>query len=396
MNSRRSGKRRGAMKVPLLDLKKQYESIKSSIMAATEEVYDSQQFILGPKVKELEERVAAYCQCRFAVGVSSGTDALMVSLMTAGIGNGDLVITTPYTFFATAGCIARSRAKPIFVDIEPDTFNIDPSKLKATLADMDKDRRSRLKAIMPVHLFGQCADMEPILELAREHDLEVIEDAAQAIGSEYAFQDGTFKRAGSMGNYGCFSFFPSKNLGAFGDAGMVTTNSEDIYESLMIMRGHGSKPKYYHKVVGGNFRLDALQAAILAVKLDHLDEWTARRQDNAALYRRFFQEAGLLKEVTLPLEKGKRHIYNQFVVRVKGRRDDLRQFLDANGVGTEVYYPLPLHVQECFSYLGYKADDFPVAAEWAKRNLALPIFPELAPEQIKYVVDKICEFVLPQ
>lgn len=379
------------MKVPLLDLKKQYESLKPSIMAVTEEVFNSQQFILGTKVKELEEKIAAYCQCRFAVGVSSGTDAILASLMAAGIGAGDLVITVPYTFFATVGCIARAGAKPVFVDIEPDTFNMDPSKLKAALAEMDKDRRARLKAIMPVHLFGQCADMEPILELAEQHGLEVIEDAAQAIGSEYAFRDGTVKRAGSMGNYGCFSFFPSKNLGAFGDGGMVTTNSEEIYERLLIMRGHGAKPKYYHRIIGGNFRLDALQAAILGVKLDHLDDWTVERQKNSALYRTLFEEADL-KDVALPLEKGRRHIYNQYVITVEGRRDELREFLSSKGVGTEVYYPLPLHIQECFTYLGYRADDFPVSVDLAQKSLALPIFPELDSAQLRYVVENIVEF----
>ena len=379
------------MKVPLLDLKKQYESIKPSIMAVTEEVYESQQFILGPKVKELEEKVAAYCGCRYAVGVSSGTDALLVSLMTAGIKPGDLVITTPYTFFATAGCIVRVGGAPVFVDIEPDTYNMDPSGLEKTLDGMQNERREKIKAIMPVHLFGQCADMEPILEIANRYGLEVIEDAAQAIGSEYAFGDGTLKRAGSMGAYGCFSFFPSKNLGAFGDAGMVTTNSEEIYDALSIMRGHGAKPKYYHKVIGGNFRLDALQAAILVVKLGHLDEWTAGRQKNAALYRSLFGEAGV-KEVDLPLEKGRRHIYNQFVIRVDKGRDELREFLSSNGVGTEIYYPLPLHVQECFRHFGFGEDDFPVSMEAAKKSLALPIFPELTREQIEYVVDKIKEF----
>jgi dTDP-4-amino-4,6-dideoxygalactose transaminase len=379
------------MKVPLLDLKKQYESLKPSIMAVTEEVFNSQQFILGTKVKELEEKIATYCQCRFAVGVSSGTDAILASLMTAGIGAGDLVITVPYTFFATVGCIARAGAKPVFVDIEPDTFNMDPSKLKSALAEMDKDRRARLKGIMPVHLFGQCADMEPILELAEQHGLEVIEDAAQAIGSEYAFGDGSVKRAGSMGNFGCFSFFPSKNLGAFGDGGMVTTNSEEIYERLLIMRGHGAKPKYYHRVIGGNFRLDALQAAILGVKLDHLDDWTVERQKNSALYRTLFEEADL-KDVALPLEKGRRHIYNQYVITVEGRRDELRGFLSSKGVGTEVYYPLPLHIQECFTYLGYRADDFPVSVDLAQKSLALPIFPELESAQIRYVVENIVEF----
>jgi dTDP-4-amino-4,6-dideoxygalactose transaminase len=381
------------MKVPLLDLKKQYASIQPAVMTVTEEIYESQQFILGSKVKELEEKVAAYCGCRYGVGVSSGTDALLVSLMTAGIKPGDLVITTPYTFFATVGCISRVGAAPVFVDIEPDTFNMDPSKLKKTLAEMGKKRREKVKAIMPIHLFGQCADMEPILETSREYGLEVIEDAAQAIGSEYAFSDGTVRRAGSMGGYGCFSFFPSKNLGAFGDAGMVTTNSQEIYDALSIMRGHGAKPKYYHQVIGGNFRLDALQAAILIVKLAHLDEWTAGRQQNAALYRKLFGEAGV-KEVILPLEKGKRHIYNQFVIRVKKRRDELREFLNSAGIGTEIYYPLPLHVQECFRHFGYGERDFPVSMEGAKKSVALPIFPELTREQIGYVVDKIKEFFL--
>jgi dTDP-4-amino-4,6-dideoxygalactose transaminase len=379
------------MKVPLLDLKKQFDSIKTSIMAVTEEVYGSQQFILGPKVKELEEKVADYCRCRFAVGVSSGTDALLVSLMTAGIEPGDFVITTPYTFFATVGCISRVGGSPVFVDIEPDTFNMDPLKLKTTLAEMGEEQRARIKAIMPVHLFGQCADMEPILEVADQCHLEVIEDAAQAIGSEYAFGDGTVKRAGSMGSYGCFSFFPSKNLGAFGDGGMVTTNSREIYDRLVIMRGHGAQPKYYHKVIGGNFRLDALQAAILIVKLAHLDEWTAKRQENASLYRRLFETAGM-KEVTLPLEKSKRHIYNQFVIKVDRKRDELRRFLNEHGVGSEIYYPLPLHIQECFRHFGFEENDFPVSMAAAKDSLALPIFPELTENQIRYVVDKIGEF----
>ena len=379
------------MKVPLLDLKKQYESMKPAIMAVTEEIYDSQQFILGPKVQELEEKVAAYCGCPYGVGVSSGTDAILVSLMTAGIQPGDLVITTPYTFFATVGCIARAGGAPVFVDIEPDTFNMDPAKLKTTLDEMGGEKRARTKAVMPIHLFGQCADMAPILEAASEYGLEVIEDAAQAIGSEYAFEDGTVKRAGAMGSYGCFSFFPSKNLGAFGDAGMVTTNSQEIYDKLCMMRGHGAKPKYYHKVIGGNFRIDALQAAILTVKLAHLDEWTAKRQKNAALYRKFFHEAGL-ENVILPLEKGKRHIYNQFVIRVEEGRDELRDFLSANGVGSEIYYPLPLHVQECFRIYGFAENDFPVSMDGAKKSLALPIFPELSEEQIAYVVNMIGKF----
>ncbi|MBP1739236.1 MAG: DegT/DnrJ/EryC1/StrS aminotransferase, partial [Deltaproteobacteria bacterium] len=290
------------MKVPLLDLRAQYATLKEEIMAVTQEVYESQQFILGPKVSELEEKVAKYCGCSHAVGVSSGTDALLISLMTAGVGHGDLVVTTPFTFFATVGSIARVGAAPLFVEIDRATYNMDPSKLASTMTGLSAAERSRVKAVMPVHLFGQCADMEPILETARKYNLVVIEDAAQAIGAEIAFKDGSVKRAGSIGEYGCFSFFPSKNLGAFGDGGMVTTNSKDLYERLSIMRNHGAKPKYYHRVIGGNFRLDALQAAILIVKLKYLDQWTAGRQQNAKTYRELFQKAGL-SEVTLPLEK---------------------------------------------------------------------------------------------
>jgi len=380
------------VKVPLLDLRAQYATLKEEILAVTQEVYESQQFILGPKVNELEERIAKYCGCSYAVGVSSGTDALLISLMTAGIGHGDLVVTTPFTFFATVGSIARVGAAPLFVDIDRATYNMDPSKLASTMAGLSAAERSRVKAVMPVHLFGQCADMEPILETARKYNLVVIEDAAQAIGAEIAFKEGGPKRAGSMGEYGCFSFFPSKNLGAFGDGGMVTTNSKDLYERLVIMRNHGAKPKYYHRVIGGNFRLDALQAAILIVKLKHLDQWTADRQKNARTYRELFQKAGL-SEVTLPIEKEKRHIYNQFVIRVKGRRDELREFLNAEGIGTEVYYPLSLHVQDCFKYLGHRPENFPESMAAAATTLALPIYPELKKEQLELVVQKIKEFL---
>jgi len=380
------------VKVPLLDLRAQYATIKEEVLAATREVYESQQFILGPKVKELEEKVAAYCGCSYAVGVSSGTDALLISLMTAGIGPGDLVVTTPFTFFATVGSITRVGAAPLFVDIDRTTFNMDPSKLASTVDGLGAAERSRVKAIMPVHLFGQCAGMGPILETAKKYHLVVIEDAAQAIGAEIAFKDGAPKRAGCMGEYGCFSFFPSKNLGAFGDGGMVTTNSKDLYERLIIMRGHGAKPKYYHRVIGGNFRLDALQAAILIVKLKYLDQWTAGRQDNAKTYRELFQKAGL-SEVTLPVEKEKRHIYNQFVIRLKGKRDELREFLNAEGIGTEVYYPLSLHVQDCFKYLGHRPEDFPESMDAAATTLALPIYPELKREQLDLVVQKIKEFL---
>ena len=380
------------MKVPLLDLRAQYTTLKEEILAVTREVYESQQFILGPKVKELEEKIAAYCGCSHAVGVSSGTDALLIALMTAGLGQGDLVVTTPFTFFATVGSITRVGAAPVFVDIDRATYNMDPTKLASTLAGLSGTARSRVKAIMPVHLFGQCADMEPILETAKKYNLVVIEDAAQAIGAEIAFRGGVAKRAGSMGEYGCFSFFPSKNLGAFGDGGMVTTNSKDLYERLMIMRGHGAKPKYYHRMIGGNFRLDALQAAILIVKLKYLDQWTAGRQGNAKTYRDLFQKAGL-SEVTLPVEKHKRHIYNQFVIRLNDRRDELREFLNAEGIGTEVYYPLSLHVQDCFKYLGHKPEDFPESMDAAATTLALPIYPELKREQLETVVQKIKEFL---
>ena len=380
------------MKVPLLDLRAQYATLKEEIMVVTQEVYESQQFILGSKVKELEDKVAAYCGCSYAVGVSSGTDALIISLMTAGVGSGDLVVTTPFTFFATVGSIARVGAAPLFVDIDRATYNVDPSNLASTMAGLSAAERSRVKAVMPVHLFGQCADMEPILETARKYNLVVIEDAAQAIGAEIAFKGGVSKRAGSMGEYGCFSFFPSKNLGAFGDGGMVTTNSKDLYERLIIMRNHGAKPKYYHRVIGGNFRLDALQAAILIVKLKYLDQWTAGRQRNAKTYRELFLKAGL-SEVTLPVEKEKRHIYNQFVIRLKGKRDELREFLNAQGIGTEVYYPLSLHVQDCFKYLGHQPEDFPESMGAAATTLALPIYPELTREQLELVVQKIKEFL---
>jgi dTDP-4-amino-4,6-dideoxygalactose transaminase len=379
------------VKVPFLDLKRQYENIRGEIMQATEEVFASQHFILGPKVEELEKLIAGYCGCEFAVGVSSGTDALLISLMAAGVGEGDLVITSPYTFFATGGSIARVRARPVFVDIDANTYNMDPRSLEAALSHMSKKEKTRLRAIMPVHLYGQCTDMEAVLDIARLHRLVVIEDAAQAIGAEYGRPDGSVSRAGTIGEYGCFSFFPSKNLGGFGDGGMVTTSSREIFQRLKIMRVHGSEPKYYHKVIGGNFRLDALQAAILSVKLKHLDDWTARRNANARTYRRLFHENGL--DAILPLEKERRHVYNQFVIRVREKRDELRGFLSENGVGTEVYYPVPLHLQECFRYLGYREGDLPVSEEAAKKTVALPIYPELGAEHIQYVVDCISKFI---
>ena len=378
------------MKVPLLDLKKQYAGIQKEVMNAVEEVFDSQMFILGPKVEELEKEIASYCRCNYAVGVSSGTDALLLSLMTAGVGFGDLVITTPYTFFATAGAIARVGARPVFVDIDKATYNMDTAKFDETISSL-KEAKSKVKAVIPVHLFGQCANMASILKVADSHGLTVIEDAAQAIGAEYEFGDGTARRAGSMGQYGCFSFFPSKNLGAFGDGGMVTTNEKEIYERLKIMRVHGSKPKYYHNMIGGNFRLDALQAAILLIKLRHLDEWTEKRRKNAGFYRELFSEKDL-SSILLPRDMVKRHIYNQFVIKVEDRRDELKTYLNKHDIGCEVYYPVALHTQPCFNYLGYRPEDFPVSKDAAEKTMALPIYPELSSDQMCYIVDIIDKF----
>jgi len=377
------------MKVPLLDLKEQYKTIKKEILETAEELFESQYFILGPRVEALEKEIADYCFSKYAVGVSSGTDALLLSLMTAGIGYKDTVITTPYTFFATAGSISRTGARPIFVDIDPDTYNISPEYLERAIDSMPRTERKNLKAVIPVHLYGQCADMAPILQICETYHLVVIEDAAQAIGSEYRG-----KRAGSMGDFGCFSFFPSKNLGAFGDGGIVTTHSDKSYDKLCTLRVHGSRPKYYHKFIGGNFRLDAFQAAVVSIKLKYLDQWTLARQKNARTYRKLFKEAGLTDAVQLPFEKENRHIYNQFVIRVKEGRDDLRRFLSDAGIGTEVYYPVPMHLQECFSDLNYNSGDFPEAEHAALHTLALPIYPELSSDQIEYVVEKIKAFYL--
>ena len=374
------------MKVPLLDLKAQYADLKDEIMSVTQDVYESQYFILGPQVEKLESEIAAYCTTAHALGVSSGSDALLICLMAADIGTGDAVITTPYTFFATAGAVARAGARPVFVDIEPDTYNISPRKIADTLDAMNTEERESVKAIIPVHLYGQCAEMDPIKDIAAQYGLIIIEDAAQAIGAEYKG-----RRAGSIGDYGCFSFFPSKNLGAFGDGGIVTTGSRDRYDRLKIMRVHGSQPKYYHKFIGGNFRLDALQAAIVSVKLKHLDSWSKERQANASRYRDLFT-ASNLADLKLPVEAQSRHIYNQFVVKVPGRRDDLRSYLQDAGIGTEVYYPVPLHLQQCFDYLAYQKGEFPVAEEAAEQTLALPIYPELSGDQQAYVVEKITEF----
>jgi len=376
------------MKVPLLDLKCQYQEIKQEVLRVTEEIYDTQYFILGPHVEALEKQVAQYCNAAYALGVSSGTDALIIALMAAGITADDIVITTPYTFFATAGSISRVGARPCFVDIDPATYNISPVGISAAIEGMSPSERKHLKAIIPVHLYGQCADMDPILEIARENHLTVIEDAAQAIGAEYKG-----RRAGAMGDFGCFSFFPSKNLGAFGDGGLVTTPSKAFHDTLAMLRNHGAHPKYYHSLIGGNFRLDALQAAIVSIKLNYLDQWTKMRQDHAANYGRLFSQCGLTDRVVLPVERESRHTFNQYVIRVAEKRDDLRAFLLESEIGTEVYYPVPLHLQKCFSFLNYGKTDFPEAERAADQTLALPVYPELTAAQQEYVVDRIHFFL---
>jgi len=385
------------MAVPLLDLKAQHAAIRADVERAVLSVLESQHFILGPEVKRLEEAVGAYVGAEHAVGVSSGTDALLIALMAEGVGPGDEVITPPYSFFATAGCPTRLGARPVFVEIEPRTFNLDPAKLEAAITP-------RTKAIIPVHLYGQAADLDPVLEVARRRGVAVIEDGAQAIGTEYGG-----RRVGGFGDYGCFSFFPSKNLGGAGDGGMVVTRDPERAKRLEILRVHGGRPKYYHRVIGGNFRLDAIQAAVLNVKLPHLDAWTAARQANAARYRELFSEAGLVvdsaeldpatfdmsgrKGVVLPFERpGGRHIYNQFVLRVD-RRDELREFLSARGIGNEVYYPVPFHLQDCFADLGHGPGDFPVSEVAAAQSVAVPIYPELGEEQRREVVAVVREFM---
>lgn len=376
------------MKVPLLDLKAQYQNIREEVRACIDEICENQAFIMGPNVERMEEKIAQYCRTPHSVGVSSGSDALIIALMAAQIGPGDCVLTTPYTFFATAGAIARVGARPVFVDIDPHTFNIDPRLLNACLEAMSPSERVTVKGVIPVHLYGQCAEMDPILEAGRKYKLTIIEDAAQAIGAEY-----NGRRAGSMGDFGCFSFFPSKNLGAFGDGGVVTTLAEDMDRQLRLLRMHGMAPKYHHHIIGGNFRLDAMQAAIVSIKLNYLDQWTAGRQNNAATYRRLFTEAGLGERIGLPTEVQSRHIYNQFVIRVSQKRDDLRNYMGQKGIGCEVYYPVPLHLQACFTDLGYKTGDFPEAERAARETLALPIYPELKLEQQAYVVDCIKAFM---
>ena len=365
------------MNVPLLDLKAQYQEIREEIKLAVDEVLESQHFILGPKVQELEERIARYCGTKYAVGVASGSDALLLALMALSVGSGDEVITTPYTFFATAGSISRLKATPVFVDIDPVTYNINPALIEEKITP-------QTKAIIPVHLFGQCADMDPICKLARQNNCAVIEDAAQAIGAQYKG-----KMAGSMGDFAVLSFFPSKNLGGYGDGGMVLTNDPLMAEKVRILRVHGSKPKYYHHTIGVSSRLDALQAAVLLVKLKYLNQWTAKRRGNASRYDQLFKDL----EIAIPLEQqDHHHIYNQYVIRLK-ERDRLKQYLTEHHIATEIYYPLSLHLQKCYQDLRYKEGDFPESERASQQTLGLPIYPELTASQQEFVVNSVADFL---
>jgi len=386
------------MKVPLLDLKAQYATIKKDVDAALIKCAESQYFILGPEVDKLEASCAKYLDCKYSLGVSSGTDALLLALMAIDLKPDEEVIIPTYSFFATAGVVSRLNGKPVLVDNDPVTFNIDPSKIEALITP-------KTRAIIPVHLYGQSADMDPIMEIAKKHNLIVIEDGAQAIGTQY--KDG--RKVGSIAHIGCFSFFPSKNLGGFGDAGLVTTNDDFLYERMKILRVHGGQPKYHHKFIGANFRIDELQAAVLNVKLPYLDSWTKRRQENAELYTKLFLEKGLAEaegkisfdannKILLPAAVYKKtagehyHIYNQYIIRVE-KRDELKKFLSENEIGNEIYCPIPFHLQECFQFLNHKKGDFPLSEFCADTSLAVPIYRELTTEMITFVVDKIAEFL---
>jgi dTDP-4-amino-4,6-dideoxygalactose transaminase len=369
------------MNVPLLDLKEQNATLRPEIEAALARVLDTNGFILGNEVAELECELAGYCGVKYAIGCASGSDAILLALMAYDIGAGDEVITTPYSFFATVSAITRLGATPVFVDIDPVTYNLDTSQVEAAIT-------SRTKAIEPVHLYGQCADMAALREIASRHNIPLVEDAAQAIGAE---EDGV--QAGAIGEIGCFSFYPSKNLGGMGDGGFVTTNDDTLAKKLLALRVHGSEEKYYHKYVGLNSRLDGFQGAVLRVKLPHLNSWTDKRRANADNYRRLFTDLGLTEQIGIPVEReNAKHIYNQYVIRVPGRRDELRAHLTEKGIGTDIYYPVPLHLQECFAYLGYKPGDMPESEKAALETLALPIYPELTSEQQQYVAQSIAEF----
>lgn len=393
------------MRVPLLDLSQQYTALAEPIRAQVEEVLSTQNFILGPKVEAFEKAVADYCSAPHAIGVSSGTDALLAVFMALGLGPGDAVVTSDYSFFATGGCIARVGATPIFLDIDPVTYNLSTTALEQYLTgSCQRDDGSvrtpngdKLRAIVPVHLYGLCCDMGPLLEIAARFGLQVIEDAAQALGSEYLLR-GKIAKAGTMGNSGTFSFYPSKNLGAAGDAGMIVCQEEAFAKHVRHCRQHGMEPRYYHHFIGGNFRLDEIQAAILGVKLPHLDEWSEARRGVADFYREEFNRLGLASRITLPAEPYRdrgltnHHIYHQYVIRTAGR-DALREHLTQKEIGTAIYYPLALHEQECFRYLGYRAGDFPESERAARETLALPIYPELSREAQRYVAEAIAEFL---
>jgi dTDP-4-amino-4,6-dideoxygalactose transaminase len=364
------------MQIPILDLKAQYATYKREVMLAIEEVCDSQMLCLGPAVDKFEKETAAYCGCKFAIGVSSGTDALLVALMAAGVGPGDEVVTTPFTFFATAGVVARLGAKPVFVDVNGRNFNIDP-------AGIEKKITKNTRAIIPVHLFGQMAQMKPIMKIAQSHKLFVIEDAAQAMG---ATQDGS--KAGSISDIGCFSFYPTKNIGAFGDAGLVTTNNPELAEKIKLLRVHGENPRYYYRMIGGNFRMDNLQAAVLNVKLKYLDEWNKKRRENAAIYDKIFAGSTVM---TPKIEQNNVSIYHQYTILAQ-KREELQKYLTKQGIGCGVFYPKPLHLQDCFKELGHKPGDFPVAEELADKVLSLPIYPELTREQIELAGKTVLDF----
>ena len=383
------------MKVPLLDLHPPLEDLRDEIVEAVTRVIDSTQYIMGPEIDELEKEIAKYCGTEDAVGVSSGTDALLISLMVLDVGPGDIVLTTNFSFFATAGVVARLNATPVFVDIDPENFNIDPEQLRFTLAEMDEQRRKRVKALIPVHLYGQCANMAEILKIAETFNIPVIEDCAQAIGAECEI-NGKIRCAGSMGDFGCFSFFPSKNLGGIGDGGIVTVNKPKLSELLRLKRVHGAERSYYHRMIGGNFRLDPIQATVIRIKLNHLNGWHQQRQKNAEYYNMLFAESELNEKIRTPSimhpkTMQNHHIFNQYVIRTE-RRDELQSFLESQGISSGVYYPIPFHLQECFKFMGGNKGDFPVSESAAKEVLALPVYPGITAGMQERVVEQIKAF----
>ena len=383
------------MKVPLLDLHPPLKDLRDEIVEAVTRVIDSTQYIMGPEIDELEKEIAEYCGTEDAVGVSSGTDALLISLMVLDVGPGDIVLTTNFSFFATAGVVARLNATPVFVDIDPETFNIDPEQLRFTLNEMDEERRKRVKALIPVHLYGQCANMAEILKIAETFNIPVIEDCAQAIGAECEI-NGKIRCAGSMGDFGCFSFFPSKNLGGIGDGGIVTVNKPKLSELLRLKRVHGAERSYYHRMIGGNFRLDPIQATVIRIKLNHLNGWHQQRQKNAQYYNVLFAESELNEKIRTPSimhpkTMQNHHIFNQYVIRTE-RRDELQSFLESQGISSGVYYPIPFHLQECFKFMGGNKGDFPFSESAAKEVLALPVYPGITTDMQERVVEKIKAF----